>query len=48
MFLAGEQGPEVPQLHVEPFVLGDGGSGSHGIVLSEWRCKFRGILKSGL
>jgi len=46
--MAGEQGPEIPQLHVEPVVLGDGGSSSHGIGLCEWRRKFSDVLKSGL
>lgn len=44
LFLAGEQGSEVHELHVEPSVLGDGGSSRDGIGLSKWWCEWTGAL----
>lgn len=37
--MSGEQDHQVPQLYVESFVLGDGGSSSDGIGSSKWWCK---------
>jgi hypothetical protein len=40
LFLTGEQGSQVHQFHVEPTVMGNGGSSNHGTGLGKWGCKY--------